>query len=97
MNTQNKTDITKYIEEGNYVTVPAEEITVDSWTGTGYIVYNPASGMSTYIINNNLHGGSMVSWIGLSYLCDMMLTVVECAWAFDMIMLGATIERWFLR
>ena len=54
-------------------------------------MYDPASGMSTYIINNNLHGGSMVSWIGLSYLCDMMLTVVECAWAFDMIMLGATV------
>ena len=97
LSSQNKTDIKKYIEEGNYVTVPAEEVTVDSWTGTGYIVYDPASGMSTYIINNNLHGGSMVSWIGLSYLCDMMLTVVECAWAFDMIMLGATIERWFLR
>lgn len=47
--------------------------------------------MSTYIINNNLHGGSMVSWVGLSYLCDMMLTVVECTWAFDIIMLGATV------
>ena len=91
LSAQNKTDIKKYIEDGNYVTVPAEEITVDSWTGTGYIVYNPVSGMSTYIINNNLHGGSMVSWVGLSYLCDMMLTVVECTWAFDIIMLGATV------
>ena len=91
LSAQNKTDIKKYIEDGNYVTVPAEEITVDSWTGTGYIVYNPVSGMSTYIINNNLHGGSMVSWVGLSYLCDMLLTVVECTWAFDIIMLGATV------
>ena len=91
LSSQNKTDIKKYIEEGNYVTVPAEEVTVDSWTGTGYIVYDPASGMSTYIINNNLHGGSMVSWVGLSYLCDMLLTVVEWTWAFDIIMLGATV------
>ena len=70
LSAQNKTDIKKYIEEGNYVTVPAEEVTVDSWTGTGYIVYDPASGMSTYIINNNLHGGSMVSWVGLSLIID---------------------------
>ena len=49
LSSQNKTDIKKYIEEGNYVTVSAEEVTVDSWTGTGYIVYDPASGMSTYM------------------------------------------------
>lgn len=91
LSSQNKTDIKKYIEDGNYVTVLAEEITVDSWTGTGYIVYNPVSGMSTYIINNNLHGGAMVSWASLSYFCDMIPTIVECTWAFDMIMLGATV------
>ncbi len=91
LSTQNKTDIQKYIEAGYYITVPAEEVTVDSWTGTGYIVYDPISGKSIYTINSNLHGGVMISWVGLSYLCDMIFTVVECTWSFEMIMLGATV------
>ncbi|MBQ5990608.1 MAG: hypothetical protein IJL67_14090 [Oscillospiraceae bacterium] len=91
LSAQNKTDIQKYIEEGYYITVPAEEVTVDSWTGAGYIAYDPISEKSIYIINTNLHGGAMVSWVGLSYLCDMIFTVVECTWSFDMIMLGATV------
>lgn len=87
----NKAYIKEYIESGNYVTVPAEEISVGSWNGTGYIVYDPATGMSTYIINNGLNGGSLCSWVGLAYLCDILSTVVECTWAFDAIMLGATV------
>lgn len=46
---------------------------------------------NAYVINNGLNGGSLCSWVGLSYLCDILLTVVECTWAFDLVMLGAAI------
>lgn len=91
LSAQNKADITKLINEGNYITVPSDEITIGSWSGTGYIVYNPITGTNTYIINNNLNGGSLCSWVGLAFLCDILASIVECTWAFNVIMLGATI------
>ena len=91
LSTQNKADITKLINEGKYITVPSAEITIGSWSGTGYIVYDPSTGTNTYIINNNLNGGGLCSWVGLSFLCDIIASVVECTWAFDLIMLGATV------
>lgn len=91
LSTQNKTDIAALLNEGKYVTVPNSEISIDNWSGTGYIVYDPETDSSSYIINNNLNGGSLCSWVGLAYLSDILISVVECTWAFDMIMLGATI------
>lgn len=88
---KNKVKITDYVNDGKYVTVPNEEITIGSWTGTGYIVYNPVTDTSAYMLNTELNGGSICSWIGFSYLCEMIATVVECTWAFDVVMLGATI------
>ena len=88
---QNKVDITKLINEGNYVTVPSEEISIGNWSGTGYIVYDPVTDLNSYIINTNLNGGQLCSWVGLAYLGDILATVVECIWAFDLIMFGATI------
>lgn len=91
LSAQNKTDITKLINEGKYITVPSAEITIGTWSGTGYIVYDPSTGTNTYIINNNLNGGSLCSWVGLAFFCDILVSIVECTWAFDLIMLGATV------
>lgn len=91
LSSQNKADITVLLNEGMYVTVPNAEITIDAWTGTGYIVYDPVTDLSSYIINTNLNGGSICSWVELAYLADILATVVECTWAYQLIMLGATI------
>ena len=89
LSSQNKADITKLINEGKYITVPSTEITIGSWSGTGYIVYDPTTGTNTYIINNNLNGGGLCSWVGLAFLCDIIASVVECTWAIDIISFGA--------
>lgn len=89
LSAQNKADITKLINEGKYITVPSAEITIGSWSGTGYIVYDPSTGTNTYIINNNLNGGGLCSWVGLAFLCDIIASVVECTWAIDIISFGA--------
>jgi len=88
---KNKTDIIELVNKGNYVTVPNEEITISDWKGTGYIVYNPTTDLNEYIINTNLYGGQLCSWVGISFLSDVLVSVVECSWAFELIMLGATI------
>lgn len=89
LSAQNKADITQLINEGKYITVPSAEITIDSWSGTGYIVYDPTTGTNTYIINNNLNGGGLCSWVELAFLCDIIASVVECTWAIDIISFGA--------
>lgn len=86
MSTQNKADITDYANQGMISTVPCDEVTMDSWTGTGYIVYDPQTDNTLYIINNNLNGGSLYSWVTLAYICDLAIFFVECTWAFDIIM-----------
>ncbi len=53
-------------------------------------MYDPVTDASAYMLNT-LNGGSVCSWIGFSYLCDLITSAVECTWAFDRIMLGSTI------
>lgn len=91
MSAQNKADITEYANQGMIITVPKEEVSMDSWTGTGYIVYDPQTENTTYIINNNLNGGSLCSWVTLSYICDLAIFFVECTWAFEIIMLSISL------
>ena len=91
LSTKYKEEITEQINNGMYVTVPAEEITINSWKGIGYIVYDPITESNTYVITSNLRGGSLVSWVGLAYFCDILATLVECSWAFDIVMLGAAL------
>lgn len=86
MSDTNKADITDYANQGMIITVPKDEVTMDSWTGTGYIVYDPQTDNTLYIINNNLNGGSFCSWVTLSYICDLAIFFVECTWAFEIIM-----------
>ena len=87
----NKADITEYANQGMIITVPQEEVTMNEWSGTGYIVYDPQTGTSTYIINNNLNGGSLCLWVTLSFICDLALYFVQCTWAFSMIMMTISI------
>lgn len=91
MSDSNKADITNYANQGMIITVPKDEVTMDSWTGTGYIVYDPQTDNTLYIINNNLNGGSLCSWVTLSYICDLAIFFVECTWAFDIIMVSLSL------
>ncbi|MDI6751344.1 MAG: transglutaminase domain-containing protein [bacterium] len=52
-----KSDIQDYINAGMVVTTPKNEITYNSWTGTGYIVLDPDTGAGVYMISGGLGGG----------------------------------------
>ncbi|MEE9910187.1 MAG: hypothetical protein K4571_00555 [Deltaproteobacteria bacterium] len=45
-----KTNITNALNAGKEVIVPQTEITLNNWTGTGYIIYDPTTGAGAYMI-----------------------------------------------
>ena len=70
------------VNRGMVVTIPAEEITMGEWTGTGYIVTNPATGAGEYIISGGLNGGSVVFPATFTLLAGLFYTIVELAGLF---------------
>jgi len=53
---ETKTDIHNAISAGKTVYVTAREITLNGWTGTGYMVIDPATGAGAYQISGGLAG-----------------------------------------
>ena len=46
------------IEAGRLITIPDEDVTIGSWTGTGYISLDKNTGAGAYMISGILNGGS---------------------------------------
>jgi hypothetical protein len=57
------------LAEGHIVIIPQQDITVDEWSGTGYIDLNPSTGAAGYLISGGLNsteteagGATIKSW-----------------------------------
>jgi RHS repeat-associated protein len=50
-------DIANAVAAGKVVTIPEREIASAGWTGTGYIVQDPATGAAAYLIDGGINGG----------------------------------------
>ena len=46
------------IEAGHLITIPDEDVTIGSWTGTGYISLDKTTGAGAYMISGSLNGGA---------------------------------------
>jgi hypothetical protein len=55
---QVKDDIRNSVAAGQEVTIPATSITLNDWTGTGYMIRNPDTGEGAYKISSGLYGGA---------------------------------------
>lgn len=53
-----KTDIMNAVAAGKHVTIPEQEITIGGWSGTGYIVTDPATGSGAYMISGGFSGAA---------------------------------------
>ena len=53
-----KTRMKQDIEAGRLITIPDEDVTIGSWTGTGYISLDKNTGAGAYMISGILNGGS---------------------------------------
>ncbi len=54
-----KEDLRAEVASGKIVVIPAKELSVNDWNGTGYIVLDPSSGAGSYMINGGLTGGEL--------------------------------------
>ena len=52
-----KSRIKQDIEAGHLITIPDEDVTIGSWTGTGYISLDKTTGAGAYMISGSLNGG----------------------------------------
>jgi len=71
-----KADITNAINIGRKVLVSLNNVTLNNWSGVGYIIIDPANGDAVYMINGGLAGGqTSISLI----MCFKRHDVVDCA------------------
>ena len=64
-----KQAVTEAVNAGKIVTIPAEDMTIGSWSGTGYMVIDPETGAGAYMISGGLNGGSLSALLTLGGLC----------------------------
>ena len=61
------------------MTVPAKEVTMDDWTGTGYIIMDPASGAGAYRISGGLNGGIITGLVTTEAILGTTLMLIDIA------------------
>ena len=74
-----KQSIINAVNSGMIVTVPAEEVTIGDWSGTGYIVTNPETGVGEYMISGGLNGGVLTIVVTIGVLCGFISSIVGTA------------------
>lgn len=70
-----KTEIQTEIQNGNYVI--CRNLKVNNWTGYGYMVIDPETGKSSYMISENISGGHGSVIIDLAALLNIIMAVVD--------------------
>lgn len=88
INSNAKEIIKDRLDKGYIITVPEKDITINSWTGSGYIVYNPENSSAEYILSRDTssNGGcssntiSLTSVIAIFFSTEALLgSAVFCA------------------
>lgn len=72
-----KQTVINAVNSGKVVTIPAEDVDIDDWHGTGYIVMNPETGAGAYMISGGLNGGSSPVTVVSAFMVNMMFSVVD--------------------
>lgn len=82
INENAKNIISNLINHGNIVTVPKKDITINSWTGCGYMVYDSTEGFLNYSLSRHVttNGGysstsiSLTSMIAVFFSTEALLS-----------------------
>ena len=70
-----KKDIVNSVNAGMVITIPRQEITLGAWQGTGYIIENPETGASAYLLSGGIAGGLLLG-IGFGNLLFLLKPLV---------------------
>lgn len=74
---QIENDIRSSVNSGRIVIIPEEEITINQWSGAGYMILDPDTCACGYMISGGLSGGSMT--VG-QMICEYIFTVLQGAY-----------------
>lgn len=85
-----KQSIINAVNSGMIVTVPAEDVTIGAWSGTGYIVTDPVTGSGAYMISGGLNGGSVSVIVVLAFLVEILFAVWDMAEAVGIVLAAFT-------
>jgi hypothetical protein len=67
-----KSNVINAVNAGKEVIIPSQDIQVNDWIGTGYIVSNLQTGAAAYMISGGLAGGVFAVWsLNLPYSYDV--------------------------
>ncbi|MDE7365990.1 MAG: hypothetical protein K2N24_01405 [Lachnospiraceae bacterium] len=67
------------IASGMIVTIPAEMIQMGDWTGTGYMVTNPDTMATAYMISGGLNGGFCQEMVEVAFIGNALLSMLDIA------------------
>nr|MBP3598771.1 glycohydrolase toxin TNT-related protein [Eubacterium sp.] len=70
-------DIKTAVGNGKEVTIPAKEVSIDGWTGSGYIIMDPDTGAGAYRISGGLNGGTTSGKVTRYAMLGLILSFVE--------------------
>ena len=84
------------VEQGKEVTIPANEVTIGNWCGSGYIVMDTSSGAAEYMISGGWNGGTCSF---LVHLQTMLGVLLSCLSIMELVggvatLLSATLTIW---
>lgn len=79
ISTSVKKDVKNAVADGKIVIIPEKEIQFGEWNGSGYIVYDAATGAAGYLISGGISGGSTAVdvIVGLVAIIDVIWAVVD--------------------
>lgn len=70
-----KQTVINAVNSGKTVTIPAKNVAMNDWYGTGYIVTNPETGAGAYMISGGLNGGALTVVLTVAVLCAAILLI----------------------
>lgn len=67
------------VNGGGIVTIPAEDVTIGDWSGTGYIILDTTTGAGSYMISGGLNGGEIPMELTAQVIASAIIAVMGTA------------------
>ncbi len=70
-------EVRSSVNSGHTVIIPEKDVTMGSWSGTGYIILDRNSGSGIYRISGGLNGGCMDEKVAYATMLEFGLTIID--------------------
>lgn len=74
-------DISNAIASGKVVTTSQTKVSLNGWSGSGYIITDPNNGSGAYMISGGLNGGAILDPVGILGGIGLLIGIFAMMWA----------------